>query len=146
MGVQFMTTTKLISKRETFRQLLARDILQIIADVNAGTWVDVHYLRGNLHNSLSARYYANLCTAQGHCYTSFADRFYRAMQSINDAGYGLTVRKDKVSNRLFVFNTNTIKTNNWANFIADSFDTWTTDYRSNRGYEINTEKDEVLAA
>ena len=146
MGVQFMTTKKLISKRETFRQLLARDILEIIADVNAGTWVDVHYLRNNLHNSLSARYYMNLCTAQGHCYTSFADRFYRAMQSINDAGYGLTVRKCKQTNRLFVFNTNTIKTNNWASFIADSFDTWTTDYRSNRGYELNTEKDEVLAA
>lgn len=139
------TTKKLVSKREMFRQLLARDILEIIADVNAGTWVDMTYLRNNLHNSLSARHYTNLCTAQGHCYTSFGDRFYRAMQSINDTGYGLTVRKDKQTNRLFVFNTDTIKTNNWANFIADSFDNWTTCYKSNRGYEINVAKDEVLA-
>ena len=145
MGVQFMTTKKLISKRETFRQLLARDILEIIADVNAGTWVDVTYLRNNLHNSLSARYYMNLCTAQGHCYTSFADRFYRAMQSINDAGYGLTVRKCKQTNRLFVFNTSTIKTNNWAKFISESFDTWTADYNMNAGYTLNSAEDVAVA-
>jgi len=27
-----------------------------------------------------------------------------------------------------------------------SFTDWTTDYRSNRGYELNTQRDEVLAA
>ena len=134
---------KLISNREMFRQLLAKDILAIIEDVNAGTWVDMHYLRCNLHNSLSARHYMNLCTSMGHCYTSFSDRFYRAMQSINDAGYGLTVRKCKQTNKLFVFNTDTIKTNNWALLVAESFDTWTTCYSSNRGYEINTQLDEV---
>ena len=134
---------KLISNREMFRQLLAKDILAIIEDVNAGTWVDVHYLRCNLHNSLSARHYMNLHTSRGHCYTSFGDRFYRAMQSINDAGYGLTIRKDKQTNKLFVFNTNTIKQNNWAQLVAESFDTWTTCYKSNRGYEINTQLDEV---
>lgn len=134
---------KLISNREMFRQLLAKDILAIIEDVNAGTWVDVHYLRCNLNNSASARHYMNLHTAQGHCYTSFGDRFYRAMQSINDKGYGLTIRKCKQTNRLFVFNTNTIKQNNWAQLVAESFDTWTTCYKSNRGYEINTQLDEV---
>ena len=134
---------KLISNREMFRQLLAKDILAIIEDVNAGTWVDMHYLRGNLHNSLSAKHYMNLCTSMGHCYTSFSDRWYRAMQSINDAGYGLTVRKCKQTNKLFVFNTDTIKTNNWALLVAESFDTWTTCYNSNRGYEINTQLDEV---
>ena len=134
---------KLISNREMFRQLLAKDILAIIEDVNAGTWVDMHYLRCNLHNSLSARHYMNLCTSMGHCYTSFSDRFYRAMQSINDKGYGLTVRKCKQTNKLFVFNTDTIKTNNWALLVAESFDTWTTCYNSNRGYEINTQLDEV---
>ena len=134
---------KLISNREMFRQLLAKDILAIIEDVNAGTWVDMHYLRCNLHNSLSARHYMNLCTSMGHCYTSFSDRFYRAMQSINDSGYGLTVRKCKQTNKLFVFNTDTIKTNNWALLVAESFDTWTTCYNSNRGYEINTQLDEV---
>ena len=135
---------KLISNREMFRQLLARDILKIIADVNAGTWVDMHYLRGNLHNSLSAKHYMNLCTSMGHCYTSFSDRFYRAMQSINDAGYGLTVRKGS-DNKLYVFNTNTIKTNNWAKFISESFDTWTADYNMNRGYTLNSAEDEAVA-
>ena len=132
---------KLISNREMFRQLLARDILAILEDVNAGTWVDMTYLRNNLHNTTSARHYMNLCTAQGHCYTSFSDRFYRAMQSINDKGYGLTVRKDKQTNKLFVFSTNFA--DNYVESIADMFEDWRTDYRSNRGYEINTQLDEV---
>ena len=137
------TMQKLLSNRELFRQLLAKDIHTILEDVNAGTWVDMTYLRQNLHNTLSARHYTRLCTAQGHCYTSFNDRFYRAMQGINDKGYGLTVRKDARTNRLFVFNTAVLKTDTWAELIADGFTTWTTCYRSNRGYERNTELDEV---
>ena len=132
---------KLISNREMFRQLLARDITAILEAVNAGTWIDMTYLRRNLHNTLSARHYMNLCTAQGHCYTSFNDRFYRAIQSINDTGYGLTVRKDKQTNRLFVFSTRFA--DNYVEAIADTFEDWTTCYKSNRGYEINTAKDEV---
>ena len=132
---------KLISNREMFRQLLARDITAILEDVNAGTWIDMTYLRRNLHNSLSARHYMNLCTAQGHCYTSFNDRFYRAIQSINDTGYGLTVRKDKQTNRLFVFSTKFA--DNYVEAIADTFEDWTTCYKSNRGYEINVAKDEA---
>ena len=132
---------KLISNREMFRQLLARDITAILEDVNAGTWIDMTYLRRNLHNTLSARHYMNLCTAQGHCYTSFNDRFYRAIQSINDKGYGLTVRKDKQTNRLFVFSTKFA--DNYVEAIADTFEDWNTCYKSNRGYEINTAKDEV---
>jgi len=134
---------KLISNREMFRQLLARDITAIIEEVNAGTWIDVRYLREVLHNSLSARHYTKLHTAQGHCYTSFADRFYRALQSINNKGYGLTIRKDKQTNKLFVFNTKFA--DNYVESIADMFEDWDTDYRSNRGYEINTEKDEAVA-
>ena len=132
---------KLISNREMFRQLLARDITAILEDVNAGTWIDMTYLRRNLHNTLSARHYMNLCTAQGHCYTSFNDRFYRAIQSINDKGYGLTVRKDKQTNRLFVFSTKFA--DNYVEAIADTFEDWTTCYKSNRGYEANTQLEEV---
>lgn len=132
---------KLISNREMFRQLLARDITAILEDVNAGTWIDMTYLRRNLHNTLSARHYMNLCTAQGHCYTSFNDRFYRAIQSINDKGYGLTVRKDKQTNRLFVFSTKFA--DNYVEAIADTFEDWNTCYKSNRGYEANTQLDEV---
>ena len=132
---------KLISNREMFRQLLARDITAILDTVNAGTWIDMTYLRRNLHNTLSARHYMNLCTAQGHCYTSFNDRFYRAIQSINDTGYGLTVRKDKQTNRLFVFSTKFA--DNYVEAIADTFEDWNTCYKSNRGYEANTQLDEV---
>jgi hypothetical protein len=134
---------KLISNREMFRQLLAKDILAIIEDVNSGTWVDVHYLRNNLHNSLSARHYMNLHTSKGHCYTSFSDRFYRNLQSINDAGYGLTIRKDKQTGKLFVFNTDVLKRDNWTQLVAESFTAWRTCYKSNRGYELNTQLDEV---
>ena len=56
---------KLISNREMFRQLLARDITAILETVNAGTWIDMTYLRRNLHNTLSARHYMNLCTDIG---------------------------------------------------------------------------------
>ena len=133
---------KLLSNREIFRQLLERDITAILEDVNAGTWVDVHYLRGVLGtNSLSARHYMDLHTAQGHCFTDFSDRFYRALQSINDKGYGLTIRKDKQTNRLFVFSTKFA--DNYVEAIADTFEDWTTCYKSNTGYEINTAKDEV---
>jgi hypothetical protein len=134
---------KLISNREMFRQLLAKDILAILEDVNAGTWVDVHYLRCNLHNSLSARHYMKLHTSKGHCYTSFSDRFYRNLQSINNKGYGLTIRKDKQTGRLFVFNTDLLKQDNWTQLVAESFTAWRTCYKSNRGYEINTQLDEV---
>lgn len=135
--------SKLISNREMFRQLLARDITAILDTVNAGTWVDVSYLRGVLCESLSARHYMHLHTSRGHCYTSFADRFYRALQSINDKGYGLTIRKDKQTNKLFVFSTKFA--DNYVEAIADTFEDWRTDYRSNRGYEINTQLDEATA-
>lgn len=134
---------KLLSNREIFRQLLARDITAILEDVNAGTWADLHYVRQNLQNTLSGRHYMNLHTAQGHCFTDFSDRFYRAIQSINDKGYGLTVRKDKQTNRLFVFSTKFA--DNYVEAIADTFEDWTTCYKSNRGYEINTAKDEAAA-
>ena len=132
---------KLISNREMFRQLLARDIFAILEDVNAGTWVDMTYLRRNLGNKLAARHYMNLHTSRGHGFTTYGDRFYRAMQSINDKGYGLTVRKDKQTNRLFVFSTKFA--DNYVESIADMFEDWNTCYKSNRGYEINTAKDEA---
>ena len=134
---------KLISNREMFRQLLARDIFAILEDVNAGTWVDMTYLRRNLGNKAAARHYMNLHTSRGHGFTTYGDRFYRAMQSINDKGYGLTIRKDKQTNRLFVFSTKFA--DNYVESIADMFEDWTTCYKSNRGYEINTAKDEVVA-
>lgn len=128
---------KLLSNREMFKQLLARDILTILAELNDGSCVDLvtvrEHLRGNfkLHMYASKDFYMENCTSKGYGYTRFNDRFYRAIQSVNDKGYGLTVRKDKATGKLFAFNTDVLKLDNWIQLIAESFNTWTVDY--NRG-------------
>lgn len=133
---------KLISNREMFRQLLARDILNILQEWNAGTWMLLCDVKQQLNNSASEKHYFDMHTSKGYSYLCFDDRFYRAIQSINDSGYGLTVRKGS-DNKLYVFSTDAIKTNNWAKFISESFDTWRTCYNNNTGYNINTDLDEV---
>ena len=127
-----------------FRQLLARDILAIIEEWNAGTWMRLTDIKQQLHNSASEKHYFDLHTSKGWSYLCFNDRFYRAIQSINNNGYGIKVAKGS-DNKLYVFNTNTIKTNNWAKFISESFDTWTADYNMNRGYTLNSAEDEAVA-
>ena len=147
MGVQFMTTTKnkLISNRELFRQLLARDILAVLQEWNAGTAMRLIDIKAELHSMSAARHYMDLHTAQGHGYTSYTDRFFRAVQSINDAGYGVVIKKHS-NGQLWAFNTDVLQHDNWQNFLAEcSFTHWTTDYSSNRGYEINTQLDEAVA-
>ena len=120
---------KLLSNRAMFKQLLARDILAILETVNSNTWCDLVTVREQLNNSASVRHYMDLCTAEGHCYLGYNDRFYRAIQGINDKGYGITVRKDKATGKLFAFNTNFA--DNYVESIADMFDAWTVNY--NRG-------------
>jgi hypothetical protein len=145
MGVQFMTTikSKLISNRELFRQLLARDILAVLREWNGGTAMRLIDVRAQLHSMSAARHYMNLHTSMGHCYTSYTDRFFRAVQSINDAGYGVVIKKHS-NGQLWAFNTDVLQHDNWQNFLAEcSFTNWTTDYSSNRGYERNTQLDEV---
>jgi hypothetical protein len=145
MGVQFMTTikSKLISNRELFRQLLARDILAVLREWNGGTAMRLIDVRAQLHSMSAARHYMNLHTSMGHCYTSYTDRFFRAVQSINDAGYGVVIKKHS-NGQLWAFNTDVLQHDNWQNFLAEcSFTHWTTDYSSNRGYERNTQLDEV---
>ena len=128
---------KLLSNREMFKQLLARDILEILNMLNGGSCVDLvtvrEHLRGNfkLHMYASKKFYMENCTSKGYGYTRFDDRFYRAIQSVNDKGYGLTVRKDKTTGKLFAFNTDVLKLDNWIQLTADGFNTWTVDY--NRG-------------
>ena len=133
---------KLISNRELFRQLLARDILSVLAEWNGGTAMRLRDIKAQLHNLSAARHYMQLHTAQGHCYTSFDDRFFRAVQSINAKGYGVVIKKHS-NGQLWAFNTDVLQHDNWQNFIAECFTDWTTCYRSNRGYELNTKKDEV---
>ena len=129
MGVTNMQK-KLLSNRGLFKQLLARDILAVLEDLNAGTWCDLATVRQHLmDNTESSKFYMNNCSAEGYTFTGFDDRFYRAIQSVNDSGYGLTVRKDKQTKRLYAFNTNFA--NNFVETLADAFDDWTVNY--NRG-------------
>ena len=127
----------LLSNRAMFKQLLARDILEILNMLNAGTCVDLATVREHLQTGkgdfnlltyASKKFYLDNCTGAGHTFTGYDDRFYRAIQSINDAGYGLTVRKDKQTNKLFVFSTDVLKLDNWAQLIADCFSKWTVNY------------------
>ena len=127
-----------------FRQLLARDILDILHDINAGNCVDLVTVKRELNNSASEKHYFNLHTSKGWGYRDFNDRFYRAMQSINDKGYGITIRKH-VNNKLYVFSTQSLQKDVWKQFVADNFNTWDTCYSNNTGYNINTELDEAEA-
>lgn len=133
---------KLISNREMFRQLLARDILAIIEEWNAGTWMRLTDIKQQLHNSASEKHYFDLHTSKGWSYLCFNDRFYRAIQSINNNGYGIKVAKGS-DNKLYVFNTDYAHKSNWDEFLSELFTDWETDYNMNAGYSINTELDEV---
>jgi len=135
---------KLISNREMFRQLLARDILAILEQFNGGTGMRLTDIKQQLHNSASAKHYYDLHTSKGWSYLCFDDRFFRAIQSINDNGYGIKVAKGS-DNKLYVFNTNTLKQDNWQNFVAECFTNWTADYNRNRGYIHNAQADELVA-
>jgi len=133
---------KLLSNREIFRQLLASNILAVLQEWNGGTCMRVQEVRAQLQGMTACRHYMQLHTSMGHGYLSFDDRFYRALQSVNDKGYGITVRKH-TDGKLYVFNTDVLQHDNWQQLIHDSFTDWTTCYSSNRGYEINTQLDEV---
>ena len=136
---------KLISNREMFRQLLARDILNILQEWNAGTWMRLSDVRQQLQHkgtNSALQHYYNLHTSKGWSYMCFNDRFYRAIQSVNDKGYGLTVRKGQ-DNKLYVFSTQYVNKSKWNEFLNEMFTVWNTNYNNNTGYNINSELDEV---
>ena len=135
---------KLISNREMFRQLLARDILAILEQFNGGTCMRLIDIKAQLHGMSACRHYMNLHTSRGHGYLSYTDRFFRAIQSINDKGYGVSIRKH-TNGQLWAFSTSTLKHDNWQLFIADCFTNWTADYNRNAGYIHNAQRDEAVA-
>jgi len=135
---------KLISNREMFRQLLARDILAILEQFNGGTCMRLIDIKAQLQGMSACRHYMNLHTSNGHGYLSFNDRFFRAIQSINDSGYGISIRKH-TNGQLWAFSTNALKHDNWQNFVAECFTKWTADYNRNRGYIHNAQADELVA-
>ena len=140
---------KIISNREVFRQLLVRDILAVLEDLNAGTWLDVTTLKSKLGTrgyNLAEQHYYNLHTSKGWGYLDFNDRFYRALQSVNDKGYGIKVLKCKRSNKLFVFTDKYLTADKFNEFVAlNLFSKWDADYNMNAGYRINADTDELVA-
>ena len=138
---------KLISNREMFRQLLARDILAILQKDNAGTWMRLSDVRQQLQHkgfNSALQHYYNLHTSKGWSYLCFNDRFYRAVQSINNKGYGIKVAKG-TDNKLYVFSTQYANSTRWTEFLSELFTVWTTNYSNNTGYNINAQLDEVVA-
>ena len=135
---------KIISNREMFRQLLARDILAILEQFNGGTCMRLIDIKAQLHGMSACRHYMNLHTSRGHGYLSFTDRFFRAIQSINDTGYGISIRKH-TNGQLWAFSTQTLKHDNWQNFLAECFTKWTANYNRNTGYIHNAQRDEAVA-
>jgi hypothetical protein len=143
MGVTNMQN-KLISNREMFRQLLARDILAVLEEFNGGTCMRLIDIKQQLQGGKACMHYMDLHTSNGHGYLSYNDRFFRAIQSINDAGYGISIRKH-TNGQLWAFSTQTLKHDNWQNFLAECFREWTADYNMNAGYKLNAQLDEAVA-
>ncbi len=56
---------KLISNREMFRQLLAKDVQAVLDEQNGGTWCDLHTVRQYLQNGAADRHYTAQCSGKG---------------------------------------------------------------------------------
>ena len=119
MGVQFMQK---LSNRKIFKQLLLQDVLNAIRETE-GTHIAVADLKTKLEYSISNKFYTNNCSS-GWSYTSWSDRFYRALQSIND---GVNVTVVKHNNKLYAFDSGATKSFN--SMLLEGFATlWTKNY------------------
>jgi hypothetical protein len=96
---------KKLSNRKLFKQLLLQDVLTAIKETE-GTYIAVADLKNKLDNSISNVFYSNNLGNVGYSYTSWADRFYRQLQSIHD-GENLTIVK--VDNKLYAFDSKATK-------------------------------------
>lgn len=113
-------TLKKLSKRAIFKQLLLTDVKNIMADLNAGTWIDLVTLRAELNGSISERFYYNMYNCNWS-FRSFDDRWYRAMQSIQ--GEDIVVKK--LDGKLLAF----ANTDYWLNSLKQMGATdWTANY------------------
>ena len=94
-------TLKKLSKRAIFKQMLLDDVLNIIEDFG-GTYIALTDLRKELatNKCKSANFYFNNMYSSNWSFTSWDDRFYRAIQSINN-GKDVTVKK--LNGRLYAF-------------------------------------------
>ena len=94
-------TLKKLSKRAIFKQMLLDDVLNIIEDFG-GTYIALTDLRKELatNKCKSADFYFNNMYSSNWSFTSWDDRWYRAIQSINN-GKDVTVKK--LNGRLYAF-------------------------------------------
>ena len=112
-----------LSNRKIFKQLLLQDVLNAIRETE-GTYIAVADLKHKLHNSISNRFYENNCSSCGWSYISWQDRWYRALQSIND---GVNVTVVKHNNKLYAFDSGATKSFN--SMLLEGFATlWTKNY------------------
>jgi hypothetical protein len=114
---------KKLSNRKLFKQLLLQDVLTAIKETE-GTYIAVADLKNKLDNSISNVFYSNNLGNVGYSYTSWADRFYRQLQSIHD-GENLTIVK--VDNKLYAFDSSATKT--FKSMLLEGIATvWTKNY------------------
>ena len=116
----------ILSKRQYFKQLLANDVQSVLDDWNGGAMLDVATVKRALANSDSDKFYVNNFSNAGWAYDSWADRFYRQLQSINGKGYGISILKNKLNNKLYAFNTDFAVKH--MKHIVDEYSLWTRNY------------------
>ena len=106
-----------LSKRAEFKKLLQADILAVL-DVNR--CMRVSDLKTELLDSKSNRYYVNNVSSTGVAYTSWADRFYRNLASVQGA---FVVKKHE--GKLFAISNNKF----WQGVIrTQGMTDWTVNY------------------
>ena len=94
-------TLKKLSKRAIFKQMLLDDVLNCIEETG-GTYIALTDLRKELatNRCKSADFYYNNMYSSNWSFTSWDDRYYRAIQSINN---GVDVTVKKLNGRLYAF-------------------------------------------
>ena len=117
-------TLKKLSNREMFKQLLLNDVLNIIEDFG-GTYIALTDLRTQLETNKckSADFYLNNMYSKRWTFTSWDDRFYRAIKSIAN-NKDVTVKK--LNGRLYAFAD--ISTDFKASLLNMGATEWTANY------------------
>ena len=94
-------TLKKLSNREMFKQLLLNDVLNCIEETG-GNYIALTDLREQLRTGrkASAEFYLNNMYSKRWTFTSWDDRYYRAIKSIAN---NVDVTVKKLNGRLYAF-------------------------------------------
>lgn len=117
-------TLKKLSKREMFKQLLLNDVLNIIEETG-GIYIALTDLREQLRTGkkASADFYLNNMYSKRWTFTSWDDRYYRAIKSIAN-NEDVTVKK--LNGRLYAFAH--FSTDFRASLLEMGAEEWTANY------------------